>query len=142
MHDYTQNLGHWIKRYHLTAVRQIDALLKPYGLGRTQWFILCQLQANGQVSQRQLQTMLDIESATLTNLVVSLVGKGWVAQHVNPQDRRSKFLSLTPQGAKHLKQIPDPIEVVKAHALRGIPAADIKIAKRVIEQAVDNLQNS
>lgn len=124
------------------AVREVDKLLRPYGLGRTQWFILCYLVDNSQVSQRDLQTWLDVESATLAKLVGSLVDKGWVAQQTNPHDKRSKLLRLTPQGLEHLKQIPDPIETVKARALRGISASDINVARQVIERAVQNMQDS
>lgn len=142
MHDYTKNLGYWIKRYSVLANRTIDNTLKPYGIGRTQWYILHYIHEQGVVQQRKLQEFLQVESATLTSLVGSLVRKDFIAQIPDPNDKRSKHLALTDKGKAAWQSLPNPIEAVKAKALDGIKPKDIERARKVLEAAVHNLENT
>lgn len=140
MSDYEKSLGHWVKRFYLLSAREMDSILSPYGLGRTQWYVLYHVHEAGKLPQRDLQAILDIESATLTPLVATLVQKGWLSQQPSLNDRRSKILALTPAGLKHFRSVPNPIIRGRRKALAGINAKDIENARKVLEQAVRNLE--
>ncbi len=140
MENYEKSLGHWVKKFYLLSAREMDSLLSPYGLGRTQWYILHHVNVVGQLPQRELQSMLDIESATLTPLVAALVKKGWLVQQPSPVDRRAKALRLTEAGARHFRAVPNPILLGRRKALAGIDAVEIERARKVLERAVRNLE--
>lgn len=140
MEQYENSLGHWVKRFYLLSVREMDYLLSPYDLGRTQWYILFHLNEAGTLPQRELQSILNIESATLTPLVSALVKKGWVLQCPSPNDKRSRILSLTKEGVNHFLNIPNPILGARRKALAGINPSAIEKARKVLEQAVYNLE--
>jgi len=140
MKDYTQNLGYAIKRYTALANQSVEEVLRPYGIGRTQWYILFHIQAAGTLPQRRLQTLLEIESATLTSLIAALVKKDLIQQQPHTADKRSKQLVLTERGQRLWDSMPDPIDVVKTKALRGISAKAIADARKVIDQAISNLE--
>ena len=140
MEQYEKSLGHWVKRFYLLSVREMDYLLSPYGLGRTQWYILYHIDEVGTLQQRELQSILNIESATLTPLVSALVKKGWVSQRPSPNDQRSKILSLTQDGISHFQAVPNPILSARKKALAGISPSAIEEARKVLEQAVFNLE--
>ncbi|HSW91410.1 MAG TPA: MarR family transcriptional regulator [Candidatus Saccharimonadales bacterium] len=138
--NYTNNLGYWVKQFARLANRAVDAELKPYGIGRTQWYILHHTYHAEQLSQRSLQSLLQVESATLTPLISGLVRKGLISQQADPRDKRGKIVVLSKEGLALWQTLPDPIEIAKARALEGIPQADIEKARVVLEQAVHNLE--
>lgn len=140
MENYEKSLGHWVKRFYLLSAREIDSVLGPYGLGRTQWYVLHHVNALGRLPQRELQSILGVESATLTPLVAALVQKGWLAQQPSPDDRRTKILTLTKAGARHFLSVPNPILLARQKAFAGIDAMEIERARRVLQQAVRNLE--
>jgi len=139
---YTQNLGHWIKRYHLLASQQVNDILKPYGLARSQWNVLFYVQQSDGLSQKKLQGLLHIESASLTGIVDSLIRKGWLERTTDQHDRRIKILTFTTAGKERWRTVPDPISIVNSHTLKNIPEDDIMIARQVLERAVRNLENT
>ena len=141
MTNYSQGLGYWVKRLHLLSNQAIDAELKPYGLGRTQWQIMNHLSEVAPLTQKHLQAELQIESATLTNLVASLVRKGLIAQASSTADRRSKELRLTTAGKRLYQAIPNPILKVRQIVLAGIPPEEIAQARAVLERAVENIES-
>ena len=54
----------------------MEAALRPYDLGGTQWYVLHQLAKKGPTMQRELLRMLQVERATLSVVVTTLVRKG------------------------------------------------------------------
>jgi DNA-binding MarR family transcriptional regulator len=140
MKDHSQNIGYWVKRYSILANQAMDTALKPYGIGRSQWYLLFHLQTGEKLSQRKLQDMLQVESATLTNLVASLVKKELIQQQVDPSNKRNKVIALTAAGEALKQSIPDPIEEARTKALRGIDEKDIVAAREVLKVAVRNLE--
>ncbi|KJY83985.1 hypothetical protein TW81_06580 [Vibrio galatheae] len=140
MSDYEKSLGHWIKRFYLLTTQAMESELTKYGLGRTQWYILYHIAEVGTLAQRELQTILNVESATLTPLVAALVKKGWVIQYPSVSDRRSKVLELTKEGVSHFSSIPNPIINIRSKAMAGLDTVQIENARKVIEQAVKNLE--
>lgn len=140
MVNYEKSLGHWIKRFYLLSAREMDAALASYGLGRTQWYVMHHVNTTGRLPQRELQSILGIESATLTPLIAALVQKGWLVQVPSPDDRRTKILALTKTGENHFRSVPNPILLGRKKAMAGIDAKEIERARKVIEQAVHNLE--
>ncbi|ADZ91964.1 MarR family winged helix-turn-helix transcriptional regulator [Marinomonas mediterranea] len=140
MEKYEKSLGHWIKRFYLLSAREMDCLLQPYELGRTQWYVMHHVGEAGTLPQKDLQSILNIESATLTPLVSALVTKGWLLQQPSHTDRRSKVLSLTKAGAEHFKAVPNPIVKARKKALTGIDPLEVEQARKMLERAVRNLE--
>lgn len=140
MPNYEKSLGHWVKRFYLLSTQEMESALSAYGLGRTQWYILYHVEEAGTLPQRELQSILNIKSATLTPLVAALVNKGWLVQKLSPNDQRSKILRLTASGVKHFDSIPNPIIQARKKALAGLDKVEIENARKVLEQAVRNME--
>ena len=129
------------KRLHLLICQRIDDALKPYGLGRSQWQIIARLARSGTFAQRELQQAMQIESATLTGIVDTLVAKGWLQRTESTTDRRVKMLLLTPAGRERMNAIHDPYEVVEHRMLEAIPDEDRAQAQRLMEAMIRNLED-
>ena len=117
----------------------MEAMLRPFDLGTTQWYILHRLVHEGPTLQRDLVGLLQIERATLTVIVGALVRKGLVEQMPDDGDQRRKLLRAAPAGADLWGKLPDLSAIINEAAFAGIGEADIEAAVRVLRIATDRL---
>ena len=118
----------------------MDATLRPYGLGATQWYVLRQLAVHGPTAQRDLVRLLDVERATLSGIVAALVRKGLVVQLAGGKDQRQRTLELTEAGKSLWGNLPD-LHFIHEVAFGGIDPAEIATAVRVLQTATGRLHD-
>lgn len=118
----------------------MEAMLRPHDLGTTQWYVLYQLSVHGPTMQRELLRMLEVERATLSVVVATMVRKGLVEQSGDKVDQRQKLIRMTPAGAKLWEQLPD-LTLIHAVAFDGIDGAAIATAVNVLRTATERLEN-
>lgn len=135
------SVGAWAKRCYFAGRAVLETILRPHGVGTTQWYVLYQLATDGPTMQRDLLRMLQIERATLSVVVGTLVRKGWVEQVPDRVDQRQKRLQLTADGRILWDQLPDPIALIHHAAFEGIDDADIATTVRVLRTATERLDN-
>jgi len=132
-------VGAWAKRCYLAGRAAMEAMLRPFDLGSTQWYILYQLVHHGPTMQRDLGQILQIERSTLTVIGGALVRKGWVEQVADNADQRRKLLRLTPAGSDLWSKLPDLSAIINEAAFAGISEADMEVAVRVLRVATGRL---
>lgn len=103
-------LGHWVKVINHDVTVKISRLLKPFGLTRSSWSVLYQVNGAGRISQKALQEDLGIESASMAIVVDGLVRKGWLDRTSSEKDRRANYLKLTPKGSHPEEVFGEPRE--------------------------------
>jgi DNA-binding MarR family transcriptional regulator len=118
----------------------MEAALRPYDLGGTQWYVLHQLAKKGPTMQRELLRMLQVERATLSVVVTTLVRKGLVEQVPDRVDQRQKLLRMTTAGTKLWNELPD-LSFIHRAAFGGIDEADIATTIKVLRTATERLEN-
>jgi len=133
-------VGLWTKRCYFAGRAVMDSALRPFDLGSTQWYVLYQLAHEGPTRQRDLVEMLQIERATMSGIVATLLRKGLVDQVPDRTDQRQKLLQLTAGGTKLWGELPD-LTFIREAAFDGIDAADIATAIRVLQTATGRLEN-
>ncbi len=117
----------------------MEAMLRPYGLGATQWYVLYQLAHEGPTMQRDLVKVLQVERATLSGIIAVLVRKGLVEQVADRADQRQKLLRMTAAGSRLWKALPD-LALIHDVAFKGMKAADVAAAVRVLQAATERLE--
>jgi DNA-binding MarR family transcriptional regulator len=117
----------------------MEAALRPYDLGATQWYVLYQLAHDGPTMQRELVRMLQVERATLSVIVGTLVRKGLVEQVPDRVDQRQKLLRMTAAGSTLWGNLPDVATLIHKAAFDGIADADIETTVRVLQAATERL---
>ena len=115
----------------------MEAALRPYDLGATQWYVLHRL-SEAPTMQRDLVRLLHVERATLSAIVGSLVRKGLIEQLPDQTDQRQKLLRLTPAGAKLWSKLPD-LSSIRLVAFKGIDKTDLAVAIDVLRTATERL---
>lgn len=118
----------------------LEAVTRAQGIGATQWYILYQLAHDGPTMQRDLLQMLQVERATLSGVIATLVRKRLVEQLPDPVDQRQKRLQLTSAGKALWDDLPDPISLIHHAAFDGIDDADIATTIRVLQTATERLE--
>src|SRR5215218_1239506 len=119
-----------------------DQRAKDMGLTRAQWAVLLQLQRNEGLIQTDLAGVLDLKPITLTRLIDRLCKNKLVERRQDPNDRRARFLFLTPAARALLDRIVSTNEELAGTVFEGLePAALDALADR-LGIARDNLRRA
>ena len=84
--------------------RRFDRVLSPLGLTNGQFSLMMALNRPEPAGMGPVAALLGMDRTTLTAALKSLERRGLVATASHPDDRRSRLLSLTPQGHTLLAQ--------------------------------------
>jgi DNA-binding MarR family transcriptional regulator len=141
MDDAHESVGAWAKSYYFAVRATMASILRPYELGNTQYYVLYQLANDGPTMQRDLGRTLQIERATLSGIVTTLVRKGLIDQMPGSEDQRQRVLRLTGAGMKLWEELPDPLALIRAIAFEGSDAAELATAVRVLQAATQRLSD-
>jgi DNA-binding MarR family transcriptional regulator len=118
----------------------MEAMLRPYDLGTTQWYVLYQLAHDGPTMTRDLVKALQVERATLSTIIGVLVRKGLVEQVPDRVDQRQKLLRMTAAGTQLWKELPD-LAAIHDVAFNGMDDTAIATAVQVLQTATERLEN-
>ena len=118
----------------------MEAILRPYGLGGTQWWVVEQLALVDQLRQRDLAVVMHVERATASEIVLTLVRKGLVAQRADPADQRQKVLALTEAGQALQAAMPHPMQQLYDIAFAGRTSEELTATARLLQEATERLE--
>ena len=127
------------KQYVLASRAAMEAILRPFNLGGTQWWVLAQLASQDHLRQRDLAVALHVERATASELVLTLVRKGVVEQRLDPTDQRQKMLRLTDAGRRLWQSMPDPLELLYEISFHGMTPEALAGVSSVLHAATQRL---
>ena len=133
-------LPYRVKRLSLLLGLYIDRALKEHGLGRSQWQVLTCLSATGELTQRELQSTLLVEPATLTAIVDALAEKGWVERAEGAPDRRVRMVKMTLEGRRRFSASDDPIQRVSAVMVEGVSDGERERFARNLTRMIGTLE--
>jgi len=86
------------------VTRLYDMALAPSGLKVTQYALLKQIQRTGPVAVGELAEAQVMDSGGLAHTLKPLERDGFIAMSVDPDDRRSRLVALTPEGQRKLDE--------------------------------------
>jgi DNA-binding MarR family transcriptional regulator len=116
--------------------RRFDEALRPVGLTNGQFSLLMSLNRPEPASMRSVASLLAMDRTTLTAALKPLERRGLLAVKPDPNDRRSRFITLTPEGSALLaaavpiwKSMHRDIE-----ALTGGDAERLRLQMRALER--------
>lgn len=129
----------WVKRYYMASRAVMEATLRPYGLGSSQWYVLWQLANHGPTEQRDFLALLKVEKPALSEVVGTMVRKGLIAQRPSAADQRQRILAITPAGLALWQTLPDPIALILGVSFDGVDEAELATVVRVLQAATTRL---
>jgi DNA-binding MarR family transcriptional regulator len=127
------------KQFVLANRSAMEAILRPFGLGGTQWWVLAQVATEGAARQRDLAGAMHVERATASEIVLTLVRKGLIEQLPDPADQRQKLLRLTTSGKQLWESMPDPLALLYEIAFEDTSSKELAVVARVLNTATGRL---
>src|SRR3984957_854723 len=91
-------LGYLLKHAQQALATSAAPALAPFGIDGRELTVLSLLAADIPLSQQEAADQLGIDRTTMVAMVDTLEGKGLVARHRSPEDRRKNIVALTPTG--------------------------------------------
>ncbi len=129
LHDATQ-----------AVLSRIAPEIQAEGLTPCQFWTLYRLASGSLDHPGDIARRLGVTMPSVTASVDQLVEAGRVARSRSETDRRYVHLSITPAGRRSLGRILKRFDATLSEKLKGVPAADLKVAARVLSQVSDRVR--
>lgn len=113
-----------------------------HGIAPSHGDILMQLFACGEQPMQELARAIGRDPSTVTALVKKLAAAGYVRTGKGAQDRRATIVSLTGKGRELRGEFEAVSAALREVQGRGIDAADMETARRVLAGVRDNFENA
>ena len=85
--------------------RHARCSIEPLGLGTSDFAILELLLHKGQQPVNAIGRQVDLTSGAITSAVDRLEAQGLVVRTADAEDRRTRFVSLTPKGTARIREV-------------------------------------
>ncbi|MBN8753638.1 MULTISPECIES: MarR family winged helix-turn-helix transcriptional regulator [Variovorax] len=106
--------------------RIVDGGLRELGLAAGQLPVLVSLKKSKALSQAELARIAQVEQPSMAQLLARMERDGLVERVDDPQDKRSRLISLTPLAAKRLPKAKLLMDAHVEQALTGFSPEEIE----------------
>jgi len=123
------------------VARIIQIRAHVHGIHPVQWSALRYFSRAGEKA-RTVNGLARYQGTTVapaSRTIMALINKSYLKATVDPQDRRSKIIKLTPQGRRILKR--DPLQEIEA-AMARLKVKDQAALSKLLEKVLFSLQES
>src|SRR2546423_5232596 len=132
-------LAHIVKDATRGLVRALSVRLAEHGVSFGHWTFLRILWAHDGVTQRELSEQAGVMEPTTFAAIKAMEKLGYVTRKQLPDNRKNVYVHLTAKGrALKAKLVPLAVEVNNI-AVRGVPPAEVQVARRVVIAMLENL---
>lgn len=121
------------------ARRVYDSRVARIGLNQTQWRIIGQLLRDPALTQAEIAKKLELESATIGQVVAGLCGRGLMKRLRAETDRRAWQLILTEQLDDLLPELRGSADRLHDLLWRDIAADEKQTLQQILERVSENL---
>ncbi|MBQ0929598.1 MarR family winged helix-turn-helix transcriptional regulator [Ideonella alba] len=97
---------------------------EPEGMGKVEFTILALVQANPEVSARQLAQALAVTPPNIAMWLDKLEQRGWVARTRSTRDARVQHVSLTAEGTDTVNRCVQALHAAEHEAMATLSAAE------------------
>ncbi len=116
--------GHLIRRLQQIAVAIFMAETKKFDITPVQYSALLAVEMNSGIDQTTLVNIIALDRSTIGSVVSRLETKKWIKRAAGSDDRRTKRLTITPQGRKVLREIDASVVAAQRLILAPLPPAE------------------
>lgn len=108
--------------HDVSRLRRIvfDEVMRPFGLTRSQWWILAHLSRQDGMIQSDLANLLDLGKAALGGLLDRLEASGFIERRPDDSDRRVKRIHLTANGSRMIVEMRTHGHDMSERMLKGL----------------------
>ena len=93
----------------------------------------------GTVSQKEIELAFGVRRSTVTSAMQILEKKGYIERTPNPEDSRSKLVSLTEAGQEKNKKLISFMDVLEGRLLTGLSDDESEELRQLLLRLLNNL---
>lgn len=135
-----QHVGHLIKSINEKLKAKADLDAKEHHLTLSQSFVLTFLDSKGgQASQKEIEKYLDVSHPAVVGIISRMEQNNHVASWMDPNDKRIKMVSLTPQAKTLVNEMSAMCLQWENDMLEGFSAEDIATLKELLSRVNENM---
>ncbi|HZT96962.1 MAG TPA: MarR family transcriptional regulator [Chloroflexota bacterium] len=131
---------YWLKRCYGAMRRRVDSDLRPFGLTLAQREALLQLRDSGPITQAALAQAIGIEQSSASRLIGGLVRRGFVVVEADEHDRRSRTISVSPEGERVLNQTPGASKLAGGRLTEALSADEMRMLINLLQRCAQALE--
>ena len=128
--------GHYIRRLQQIAVGLFMEETQAFGITPVQFAALNAVMTSPNIDQRTLAASIGFDTSTLGGVVDRLEARGWMQRQVSVQDRRARWLQVTPEGQRLLQEVSAAVVATQERILAPLPEDERKEFLRMLKVLV------
>jgi len=140
--DIDKNPLRLIGHINRTFTRVVDQPIKELGFAVSQLPVLVMLKRHGPSSQAELARVAQVEQPSMAQLLNRMERDGLVERVDNPDDGRSKLISLTKQAARQMPKGKAVMDAACQRALAGLSEAEQEQLHALLLRVSVNLEQA
>ena len=106
-----------------------------------QWLIIKVLMENPGISQQNIAEKAFKDNASVTRIIDLLVKSKYLDRKVNPKDRRTSILKVTPDGEDIINKVQDLVLQNRKMAQIGITIEELENLNTTLKKIIKNCQS-
>ncbi len=119
-------------------VNAVNNRLAKYQLYTSQWEILRLIKMKKSCTSAEIAKEMRVEKPSITSIIKKLIELGYV-EVTQGDDKREKYLRLNHKGEEVYTSIKQEFSIFMDELTEGIDEADLKTARNVLNQILENL---
>lgn len=121
-------------------VRELQGRLVEHGVSFGHWTFLRILWDRDGLTQRELSDEAGVAEPSTNAAIKSMEEAGYVTRKRLPDNKKNIYVRLTPKGLALKAKLVPLAKSVNRDAVRGVSAADVETARRVLLAVKENLR--
>jgi DNA-binding MarR family transcriptional regulator len=109
-----------MKQVELAVRAGLDEIMKPAGLTALQYTSLTVLERHPNLSSAQLARSSFVTAQSMGDMVATLLSRGLIARHRDPDDKRRLVLALTAEGKRVLARYRPKVVALEQRMVSGL----------------------
>lgn len=130
--------GPLIRRNHQIGLAIFAETFKDYDITPLQYSLLWTLLDVKEIDQATLAQAIALDRNTCSNILARLEKSGRIKRRTDPDNRRSKLVSISRSGRKLMAEVEKPMEYVQSKILDPLSATERKQLLKLLQKLADS----
>jgi DNA-binding MarR family transcriptional regulator len=130
--------AHLARRFHQICLGALAQITGPQDLSPLQFGLLASIQDEPGMDQRRLAERMGIDSVSAHHHIGFFEERGLVAREIDPDDRRSRLLRLTKQGARLCERLRPGLAEAHGRILSSLSQQEREIFLQLLTRVVES----
>ena len=127
-----------IRTYRIYSQKKLRE--KGFKITVDQWLVVKVLLENPGISQLNLAEKVFKDNASITRIIELLVKSKYLDRKINPKDRRTSILKVTPEGEDIINKVHDLVLQNRRIAQTGITLEELENLNGTLKKIIKNCQ--